>query len=110
MDDKLQPFRHPMVAATGIILGFTLRFTQVWAATAFGENRLFDFEILIGLCTCITVSTIVIYRIMSRNYPKDNEETIDRYYRTTLKLFIVAILMPFIAIFIIIAEKIILSK
>ena len=106
MEDKLQPFRHPMVTASGIILGFTLRFTQGWASEAFGVNRLFDIEIFISLCICITLSTIVIYRIMTRDYPRE-EVVMDRYYKKTLKLFILAILMPFIAIFIIVAEKII---
>jgi len=107
MEDKLQPFRHPMVTATGIILGFTLRFTQGWASEAFGSRRLFDIEIFISLCICITLSTIVIYRIMSRDYPRE-EGVVDKYYKKTLKLFIIAILMPFIAIFVIVAEKIIL--
>jgi len=107
MADRLQPFRQPVVTASGILLGFILNYIQVWSGVAFKGDRRYDYEIGIGLSVCIALLIIVIYRILRIDYP---EEDYLRYYKVTHKLFVVGLIVPFLTMAVIIVEKILRLK
>lgn len=95
MADQFQSFRQPMVTASGILLGFILNFAAVWTSNAFKTTRNKDLWIALSLGLCIPILIVVIYRILNINYPKGKSES---YYKKTLILFIIALVIPFIAI------------
>jgi hypothetical protein len=88
MEDRIQPFRQPMVTATGIILGFMLNFALSWVRT---DSPLGDgLAYVVGICVLAgAVSLIlVLYRILRMSYPRERGE---QYYNRTLRLFIFGI-------------------
>lgn len=92
MDDKLQPYRQPIVTATGIILGFILNFAASWVKT---ESLLSDtLAYVVGFCVLAGIACLIIalFRILSISYPKD---TLESYYTNTLRLFIAGICLAF---------------
>ncbi len=102
MHDELQPFRQPLVTATGILLAFLLNLAGGWAGKAFSTNRLAEYFIAICVCISIPLYIIVLYRILQLDYPK---ESFKLYYRKTLFIFISAILISFVAMIIVIIES-----
>jgi hypothetical protein len=95
--DKIQAYRQPLVTSTGILLGFILNFASSWATNAFTRHRFREVVVAIAITTCIIILLIVLYRILNIHYPK---EQADKYYKTTLVLFIIGVAIPFIAILI----------
>lgn len=96
-EDPLQPYRQPMVTATGLILGFTLNFAAIWVQT---ENPLGDLlAYFIG--TCVLIGTIllivVMVRMLTHNYPRVQA---DEYYGKTRKIFVFGICTTFLGVFI----------
>jgi uncharacterized membrane protein YqhA len=107
MEDKIQPYRQPMVTATGIFLGFTLNFASHWVTNAFASDRLKEIVIGTGLIVCITLLLIVLYRILKMDYPKENAQA---YYKKTLVLFVTGIGIAFLAIIITMIESFIINR
>lgn len=92
MEDKLQPYRQPMVTATGIILGFILNFASSWVKS---DSLLSDtMAYIVGFCVLLGIICfiLVLSRILSLSYPKDQFES---YYTRTLRLFIAGICLAF---------------
>ncbi len=88
MQDKIQYYRQPMVTATGILLGFLLDFAIKWAPKKLQLDNLRDAVSIISLVSSITFLSLVLYRMLSMNYPVDNSE---KYYKTTLLFFMLAL-------------------
>lgn len=107
MEDKIQHYRQPMVTVIGIFLGFLLNAAYNWVGHAFVSKRSKETVMAIGLCLCISLLLIVLYRILNMNYPKDQAE---KYYRLTLHLFITGISAAFISIVIIMMESYFLNS
>jgi hypothetical protein len=102
LDDKLKNVRQPIVTATGIILGFTLNIAATWLPKAFASGRITEYLMALSLCIHIPISIIVLFRILTVNYPKDKA---DHYYTVTLNLFITSISLYFFLIVIIMLES-----
>ncbi|AGA77869.1 hypothetical protein [Echinicola vietnamensis] len=96
MEDKIQPFRQPIITGGGIILGFILNFAAEFVKTDTKHNTL---AFIIGGFTLIGVIFIIISmaRILNFNYPKDKA---DIYYQKTYLFFIMGIIFSFIGVFI----------
>lgn len=95
MDDKLQTFRQPLITATGIILGFSLNVAAAWLPGAFKSGRTMEWVMAIGTLIHIPLYTIVMFRMLRRDYPKERAE---QYYRTTLLIFITGITFFYLTI------------
>lgn len=98
MSDKLQPYRQPLVTATGILLGFLLNFSISWVNTPSKIDDFRDFVSLIGLVSSIVLLTITLYRVLNMEYP---DEQARAYYRRTLRYFIAGLCCIVGAIFLI---------
>lgn len=95
MEDKIQPYRQPLITATGIILGFILNFASNWVKT---ENALTDslayfvgIAVLLGTICLITV----LYRMLNMKYPR---ETWEEYYNKTFLIFMLGICSAFLGV------------
>ena len=100
--DKLSTYRQPVVTASGIFIGFILNFTMHWMTQAFTRYLVKEIIVAISVCVCISLLIIVLYRILRIDYPRDRTEA---YYKRTLKMFIIGISTPFLAILIIMIGK-----
>lgn len=82
MDDPLQPYRQPLVTATGIMLGFVLNFANGWVKsdTPLGDVGAYTVGVLIlvGLACLVTV----LARILRIGVPAERAA---RYYGTTVR-------------------------
>jgi hypothetical protein len=107
MPDKIQPYRQPMVTATGIYLGFVLNFSSSWVVKAFTGNRGSEIIIALGLVCSIALLLIVLFRILNMNYPKERAES---YYKKTLICFITGIAISFLSILVVLFESFIINK
>lgn len=87
--DKFQSYRQPFVTATGILLGFMLNFGVNWAPRKSSLTDLKDIVAAVCLVTSATLLTIVLFRILNINYPKEKAE---RYYTFTLRLFLAGLI------------------
>jgi hypothetical protein len=103
--DKVQPYRQPMVTATGIFLGFMLNFTSEWTRQTFSIQRLRDVAVAIGIVTSLALLLLTLFRILSMSYPANPY----KFYRKTLLFFLIGIFIPFVAFIIVIVEKFILN-
>ena len=103
----IDQYRQPMVTATGIYLGFMLNFTSVWITTAFSKHLVRDLIVAVSTAFCIALLLTVLFRILRMNYPKDVAE---QYYSKTLRLFLVAVSIPFLAFIFIMIEKFIIKS
>lgn len=94
LDNEMAPYRQPMVTSLGIILGFMLAFLANWAATAEDEPAVIwvsDWVIFGGLMLSIVLSTVVLHRLLdNRIHPETGQR-----YRTTLRLYMAAIIIAF---------------
>lgn len=91
-DDKLQPYRQPLVTATGIILGFVLNFASSWVKA---DSLLSDgMAYFVGGCVLAGIVCLitVLYRVLRITYPKDH---VAQYYIITLRYFIVGVSLAF---------------
>jgi hypothetical protein len=103
--DEIHNYRQPMVTTTGIFLGFMLSFASGWVGNAFTKHIFRDIVVAISIILSISLLLVVLYRILSMNYPA---EKINVYYQLTLRLFIGAVSIPFVA-FVLIVLKILVS-
>jgi hypothetical protein len=101
--DNIQPFRQPMITSTGIMLGFLLNFTSNWVKDPFSKEPLRVAFVSISLTLSITLLVIVLYRILNMHYPKAR---VDEYYKRTLFMFIMGMIIPFANIFLVMIENI----
>jgi hypothetical protein len=90
---KIESYRQPMVTATGIFLGFLLDFTSSWLSSSFTKYRYRDMVVAVGVTACIALLMVVLFRILNMNHPVDQVEL---YYQRTLRLFLIAVSIPFI--------------
>jgi hypothetical protein len=103
-NEKIQEYRQPIVTATGIFLGFMLNFATNWVRDAFTKHLFRDIFVALSIILCITLLMVVLYRILNMNYPS---ERIVAYYQQTLRLFLIAISVPFIAFVVIVLKTLI---
>jgi hypothetical protein len=101
--DNIQPYRQPMITSTGIMLGFLLNFSSSWVKDPFSKEPLRVAFVSISLTLSITLLVIVLYRILNMHYPK---ERVDQYYKRTLFMFIMGMIIPFANIFLVMIDNI----
>lgn len=99
--DNIQPYRQPMVTATGIFLGFMLNFTSAWMPIAFAKDKFRDIVLAIAVTLCLASLILVLIRMLRMTYPVEP----GKFYRRTLILFIIGITIPFFAFLLIAIEK-----
>jgi hypothetical protein len=88
VDDPLQPYRQPLVTATGIVLGFVLNFANSWVRSdtslgdvgAYGVGSL----VLAGMICLI----VVLARILRVGVDSDR---VTGYYRRTVNVFLIGV-------------------
>lgn len=107
VNDQLQPYRQPMVTATGILLGFALNFSSNWIPKAFSTERVAEIIIAVGFCLNVSLYTIVLYRILNNDYP---QKTADSYYKTTLRMLILSIAIWAACALTVMIESIVIHK
>ena len=93
-----------MVTATGIFLGFMLDFANGWIPSAFLRHKLWDPLIAMSTISSIALLIIVLYRTLRIDYP---EAGATAFYKTTLKLFIIGISIPFFSMAIVMIARMI---
>jgi hypothetical protein len=93
--DDIHQFRPPLVTATGIFLGFMLNFTNEWLPHSFSRSTAGGIIVAVSVTSSIGLLIVVLYRILKKDYPVDR---VDTFYRTTLRLFIIGIIIPFFTI------------
>jgi hypothetical protein len=91
-----------MVTASGIFLAFILNFSSSWVTRSFDNSSVKNLMVGIGLLIGTILQITVIFRILSMNYPKDDEE---KYYQTTLRLFILGLISAFLGVFLVMLEN-----
>lgn len=104
--DNVQPYRQPLVTATGIFLGFMLNFANGWMPDAFTKHKIRDAIIAVGTLASIALLIVVLYRILKINY---RQESALKFYKETLRLFIIAISIPFFTMVLILLRKLVLN-
>jgi hypothetical protein len=92
-----------MVTATGIFLGFMLNLTNEWIKQAQPLQRVRDAVMAIGILCSLSLLLLVLYRILKMSYPEHPE----KFYKRTLRYFLIGISIPFLAFLSITLEKII---
>jgi hypothetical protein len=102
--DPIQPYRQPVVTATGIFLGFMLEYTIGWFPQAFSKNNFKDFLIAISIILSVPLLIIVLFRILKMNYSSDH---VKEYYGRTLTLFLIAVSLPFICFLVFVIQKLV---
>jgi hypothetical protein len=92
MDDKIMPFRQPLVTATGIILGFLLNFAATFVKADSASTDIMAY--VTGICVLMGIISliIVLWRALNMRYPS---EKVEGYYYKTLQLFIFGISVSF---------------
>jgi len=103
--DKIQPYRQPMVTATGIFLGFMLNFTSEWTKGAIQLQKLRDLIVAVSIVVSLSLLLVTLFRILRMYHP----EAPDKFYRKTLFFFLIGISIPFAAFLVIIIENIAIS-
>ena len=103
---NIQNYRQPMVTATGIFMGFMLNFGSTWVKEAFTKNMFRDIVLGLSIIVCISLLLIVLFRILNMHYPADK---VDAYYKRTLRLFITAVSVPFIAFVLVVIRTLIIN-
>ena len=103
MDENIQNYRQPMVTAIGIILGFVLGFTGKWATEPVAETQITDYIVISGLLLSIVLMITALFRILNNNFPTD---TVAKYYRKTLMIFITGLSLAFIGVIVSIFQTI----
>jgi hypothetical protein len=102
MHDELQPFRQPLVTATGILLAFLLNIAGSWVGKAFSSTRVAEYLLAMSICIPIPLYIIVLYRILKLDYPR---ESYLKYYKKTLAIFISAVFISFLSMMAILIES-----
>jgi hypothetical protein len=101
--DPIQPYRQPMITSTGIMLGFLLNFSSSWVKDPFSKEPLRVAFVSVSLTLSIALLVIVLYRILNMHYPK---ERVDQYYKRTLFMFILGMIIPFANLFLVMIDNI----
>ena len=99
--DKVQPYRQPMVTATGIFLGFMLEFTNQWTRGTASMQRFRDVVVALSIIASLFFLLLTLFRMLRMSYPTDPA----RFYRRTLLYFLMGIGIPFLGFILIITEK-----
>lgn len=107
MQEKIQAYRQPMVTATGILLGFLLNVASAWGNRTLLGNPFKEIAIAIGVFGSIGLLLVVLYRILSMQFPKDKEEA---YYKRTLFYFILGLVVVFLSLLIVMIESYIIYR
>ncbi|HET6996531.1 MAG TPA: hypothetical protein VFI06_16160 [Chitinophagaceae bacterium] len=102
----IDKYRGPMVTAVGIFLGFMLNFTNSWVPKAFTKDAS---DIIIGVAVVSTICLLVtvVYRILRPEY---GEEGAKKFYKKTLRMFIIGICIPFTAMMIILIKRLAIAS
>lgn len=90
--ENIQHYRQPIVTAAGIFMRFMLNFAGTGIKDAFRKNMIRDIILGLSIILCISLLLIVLFRILKMNYPADK---VNAYYKVTLRLFIIAVSVPF---------------
>jgi len=101
---QIANYRQPMVTAAGIFLGFLLNFGTAWVAEAFTKHIVRDIIVGTSTIACITLLMVVLYRMLNMRYPPEKAET---YYQRTLRLFLLAISLPFVSFILIVIHRLV---
>jgi hypothetical protein len=104
--ENIQNYRQPMVTATGIFLGFLLSFTSVWVVNAFTKYFIRDLIVCVSIMMSQALLMIVLFRMLNMNYPADK---VVAYYQRTLRLFLIAVAIPFVA-FILVILRVLITR
>ncbi|MHA7269518.1 hypothetical protein [Arthrobacter sp. HLT1-20] len=92
MDNNIHYYRQPMVTAIGIVLGFVLAFAGKWATDPATATDTSDYFVGLGMLAGIVLLIIALYRVLNN---KHDQDTVDLYYRRTLKMFIGGLICAF---------------
>ncbi len=102
MNDKIQPYRQPMVTASSLLLALILNLGSTWVMRPFNYRTFDNITIGLGMITGTVCLIVVIFRILRINQP---EETAVKYYQRTLTLFVVGVSAAFLGVFIVLFEN-----
>lgn len=97
MHGELKDYRQPLVTSLGIILGFLLSYLGGWAtaSTSAGAGLLedrADVAIFSTIVAAVAIFICVLYRMLNPMLPAGDPL---KYYRLTLRLFILGIVVAF---------------
>jgi hypothetical protein len=90
---ELKDYRQPMVTSIGILLGFLLNFLAGWgirSGQAIEDGT--DALILGCVLAAVLLMTLALYRILNADLGDADPAP---YYRTTLRIYISAIVLAF---------------
>ena len=90
--DDLQPFRQPLVTASGIILGFVLNSASSFVRTDSDVNDGVAYGIGSLMLAGIVCLIIVLARALRMDYPRDSAKS---FYHRTLILFLAGVSLSF---------------
>jgi len=107
MEDKLHPFRQPLITATGIILGFALNVATASLPNAFKSKTIVERFMSLGTLVHIPIYTIVMFRMLRKDYPRKKAES---YYRKTLVLFVPGITFFYLTIICMMVESYLVNR
>ncbi|MCU0419212.1 MAG: hypothetical protein MUC38_06085 [Cyclobacteriaceae bacterium] len=102
MNDKIQPYRQPMVTASALLLALILNFASEWITRPFDYHSPDNLVIGLGMLIGTVCLIAVIYRILRINQPEDKAI---RYYQHTLRLFLIGVVAAFLGVFIVMFEN-----
>ncbi len=96
---EIKDYRQPLVTSLGIILGFLLSYLAGWANASEGVLLIdtADFAIFATMLVAVTILVIVLWRMLTPALPKGDPL---RYYRTTVRLYLLGIIVAFAGFFI----------
>lgn len=91
---EVKDYRQPLVTSLGIILGFLLSYLAGWANASDGLPLAdaADVATLSTIVGAVALFVVVIWRMLNPALPRRDPLA---YYRTTLRLYIVAIVIAF---------------
>lgn len=93
----LKDYRQPMVTSIGIILGFLIGFLGNWVTeNSFNLRRLDDKIIFFGCLLGVIFLFVALFRMLSV-VPMGE---VEKYYKRTLLIYTVGVLLSFSSIFI----------
>lgn len=91
---EIKDYRQPFVTSLGIILGFILGYLGTWANSSDGEllSDTTDLAIFVTIVLAAAVLIVALYRMLN---PSIASKDPLRYYQTTLRLYVVGIVIAF---------------
>lgn len=93
MTPDLKDYRQPLVTSLGIMLGFLLNFLAGWGIrTGQAIEDATDALILGSTMLAVLLMVVTLFRMLNANLGGRDPA---RYYRTTLRLYLVAIVLAF---------------